>query len=66
MKAKVGNVSAKLNMNGMVWVVVVVVVCLFADYIVLLLESEGKFQRVVDGFYSVLKKRKLKMNAGKK
>ncbi len=43
----------------------VVVKCLFADDTVVLAESEGDLKRVVNGFYSVCKKRKLKMNAGK-
>ncbi len=33
--------------------------------IVLLAESEGDLQRVVNVFYSVCKRRKLKVNAGK-
>ncbi len=39
--------------------------CLFADDTVLLAESEGDLQRVVEEFYSVCKRRKLKVNAGK-
>ncbi len=42
-----------------------VVTCLFADYTVLVAESEGDLQRVVNEFCSVCKRRKLKVNAGK-
>ncbi len=49
-------------LNGEVWSVVT---CLFADDTVLLAESEGNLQRVVNEFYSVCKRRKLKVNAGK-
>ncbi len=38
---------------------------LFADDTVLLAESEGDLQRVVNEFYSVCKRRRLKVNAGK-
>ncbi len=44
------------------------VVCcnmLFADDTVLLAESEGDLQRVVNEFYSGCKRRKLKVNVGK-
>ncbi len=47
------------------WRVWSVVTCLFADGTVLLAESEGDLQRVVKEFYSVCKRRKLKVNAGK-
>ena len=40
-------------------------ICLFADDTVLLAESEVDLQRVVNEFYSVWKRRKLKVNAGK-
>ncbi len=60
MKYKVVNAGAKLN--GEVWFVVT---CLFVDDTVLLAESEGDFHRVVNEFYSVCKKRKLKVNTGK-
>ncbi len=56
------NAGAKLRLNGEVWSVVT---CLFADDTVLLAESEGDLQRVVNEFYSVCKRRKLKVNAGK-
>ncbi len=55
------NVGAKLRINGKVRSVVR---CLFADDTVLLAESEGDLQRVVHEFYSVCKRRKLKVNAG--
>ncbi len=38
----------------------------FADDTVLLAESEGDLQRVINEFYSVCKRRKLKVNAGLK
>ncbi len=61
-KCKVGNTRGKLRLNGEVWSVVT---CLFVDNIVLLAESEGDLQRVVNEFYSVCKKRKLQVNTGK-
>ncbi len=51
-----------LRLNGEVWYVVT---CLSADDTVLLAESEEDLQRVVNKFYSVWKRRKLKVNAGK-
>ncbi len=54
--------GAELRLNGEVWSVVT---CLFADDTVLLAESEGNLQRVVNEFYSVCKRRKLTVNAGK-
>ncbi len=62
MKSKVVNAGAKLRLNGEVWSVGT---CLFADDTVFLAESEGDLQRVVNEFYSVCKRRKLKVNAGK-
>ncbi len=62
MKCKVGNTGAKLRLNGEVWSVVT---CLFVDDTVLLAESKGDLQRIVNVFYSVCKRRKLKVNAGK-
>ncbi len=61
MKCKVGNAGAKLRLNGQVWSVVT---CLFADDTVLLAGSEGDLQKVVE-FYSVCKRRKLKVNTEK-
>ena len=40
------------------------VACLFADDTVLFAKSEQELQRVMDKFYSVYTKRKLKVNAG--
>ncbi len=62
MKSKVVNAGAKLRLNGEVWSVVT---CFFADDTVLLAESEGDLQRVVNEFHSVCERRKLKVNAGK-
>ncbi len=42
-----------------------VVTCLSADDTVLLAESEVNQQKVVNEFYSVCKRRKLKVNTGK-
>ncbi len=56
------NADAKLRLDEEVWSVVT---CLFADDTVLLAESEGDLQRVVNEIYSVCKRRKLKVNAGK-
>ncbi len=39
--------------------------CLYADDTVLLAESEGMLQRIVDEFNRVCKRRKLKVNAVK-
>ncbi len=44
---------------------VAVVGMMYADDTVLLAESEGMLQRIVDEFDRVCKRRKLKMNAGK-
>ncbi len=62
MKSKVVNAGAKLRLSEEVWSVVT---CLFPDDTVLLTESEGDLQRVENEFYSVCKKRRLKVNAGK-
>ncbi len=59
---KVRNKGAKLRLNGEDWSVVT---CLFADDTVLLAECEEDLQRVVNEFYNVYKRRKLKVNAGK-
>ncbi len=55
MKRKVVNPGVKLRLNGEVWSVVT---CLLADDTVLLAESEGNLQRVVNEFYSVCKRKK--------
>ncbi len=57
------NEGEKLKLNGKGWSVVT---CLFADGTVLLAQSEGHLQRVVNEFGSVCKRRKLKIIAGKK
>ncbi len=62
MKCKVVNMGVKLRLNGEVWSVVT---CLFADDTVLLAESEGDLQRVVNEFSSVCKRGELKVNAAK-
>ncbi len=63
MKCKVGNTGAKLRLNGEVWSVVT---CLFADDLPCCWQkARGDLQRVVNAFYSVCKRRKLKVNAGK-
>ncbi len=62
MKAKVGNVDARLKVNGVDWSVVA---CLFADDTVLLAESERELQQVVDEFCNVCVRRKLTVNVGK-
>ncbi len=61
-KCKVVNMGAKLRLNGEVWSVVT---CLFANDTVLLAEIEVDLQTVVNEFYSVCKRRKLKVNSGK-
>ncbi len=61
-KATVGKIGAGLKLNGVDWSVTA---CLFADDTVLLAESEKKLQRVVDQFYNVCSRRKLRVNAGK-
>ncbi len=61
-KHKVVNAFAKSRLNGEEWSVVT---CLFVDDTMLLAESVGDFQRVGNEFYSVCKRRKLKVNAGK-
>ncbi len=62
MKCKVVNVGAKLRLNREVWSVITFPL---VDDTVLLAESEGDLQRVVNEFYSVCKRRKVKVNAGK-
>ncbi len=61
-KCKVVNLSAKLRLNGEVWFVITY---LFADDTVLLAESGRDLQRVINEFYCVWKRRKLKVNTGK-
>ncbi len=63
MKVSVRDLGARLNVRGVEqpWVA-----GLYADDTVLLAESEGMLQRIVDEFDRVCKRRKLKANAGKK
>ncbi len=62
MKVGVWDLGARMNMRG---VEQPVVVSLYADDTVLLAESEGMLQRIVDEFDRVCKRRKLKVNTGK-
>ena len=61
-KTKGVNVGARLKRNGMGWAVVA---CLFAGDTMLFVESEEEFYSMVDEFYCVSMRRKLKMNAEK-
>ncbi len=62
MKVGVWYLVARLNARG---VEQPLVVGLYAYDTVLLAESEGMLQRIVDEFDRVCKRRKLKVNAGK-
>ncbi len=62
MKVGVWDLGARLKVRG---VEQPLVVGLYADGTVLLVESEGMLQRIVDEFDRVCKKRKLKVNARK-
>jgi len=62
MKVRVGDMSAKLRLNG---VQHILMAGLFADDTVLLAESREMLQKVVDEFDTVCKRRKLKVNVGK-
>ncbi len=62
MKVKVRDLGARLNVRG---VEQPLVAGLYADDTVLLAESEGMLQRIVDEFERVCKRRKLKAIAGK-
>ncbi len=62
MKVGVWDLGARLNVRG---VDQPVVESLHTDDAVLLAESEGMLQRMVDEFDRVCKRRKLKVNAGK-
>ncbi len=57
------DLSATLNVKG---VEQPLVAGLYADDTVLLAKSEGKLQGIVDEFDRVCKRRKLKVNAGKR
>ncbi len=61
MQRKVVKAGATLRLNGEAWSVVTF---LFANDTVLLADSEGDLQRVVNEFCSVCRRRKLKVNAG--
>ncbi len=62
MKVGVRDLCARLNMRG---VEQPVVAGLYADDRMLLAESEGMLQRIVDEFDRVCKRRKVNVNAGK-
>ncbi len=62
MKLKVVSAGAKFRLNREDWSVVT---CLSADDTLLLAESKGDLQRVLNEFFSVCKRRRLKVNAGK-
>ncbi len=62
MKVGVWDSGARLNVRG---VEQPLVAGLYADATVLLVESEGMLQRIVDEFDRVRKRKKLKVNAGK-
>ncbi len=62
MKVGVQDLGAGLNVRG---VEQPVVASLYADDTVLLAESEGMLQRIVDEFDGVCWRRKLKLNSGK-
>ncbi len=62
MKVRVQDLGARLNVRG---VEQPLVADLYADDTVLLAETEGMFQRIVDEFDRVCKRRKVKVNAGK-
>ncbi len=61
-KVGVRDLGARLNVRGEE---LPFVAGLYADDTVLLAESEGMLQRIVDEFGRVCRKRKLKVNAGK-
>ena len=61
MKTKVRNGGGRLKINAISWTVVA---CLFADDTVLFAKNEEELQRVVDEFYGVCTRGKLKVNAG--
>ncbi len=62
MKVEVWDSGARLNVRG---VEQPVVAGLYVDDTVLLAESEGMLQRIVDKFDRVCKRKKLKVNVGK-
>ncbi len=62
MKVRVCDLGARLNVRG---VEQPVVAGLYANDTVLLAESEGMLQKIVDEFDRIYRRRKLKVNAGK-
>ncbi len=62
MKVRVRDLGARMNVRG---VEQPLVSGLYADDTVLLAESEGMLERIVDEFDRICKRRKLNMNAGK-
>ncbi len=62
MKVRVRDLGARLNVRG---VEQPLVASLYADDTVLLAQTEGMLQKIVDEFDRVCKRRKLKVNAGK-
>ncbi len=62
MKVRVRDLGAKLNVRG---VEQSLVAGLYVDDTMLLAESEGMLQRIVDEFDRLCKSRKLKVNTGK-
>ncbi len=62
MKVGIWDLGARLNVRGVEQPVVAV---LCADDTVLLAESKGMLQRIVDKYNKVCKRRKLMLNAGK-
>ncbi len=61
-KVRIQDLGARLNVRG---VEQPLVAGFYAYDTVLLAESEGMLQRIVDEFDRICKKRKLKVNAGK-
>ncbi len=63
MKVGVQDLGVRLNVRG---VAQPLVAGLYSDDTVLLAESEGMLQRIVDEFDRICKRRKLKVNTGKR
>ncbi len=62
-QVRVGGLGARLTVRG---VEQPLVAGLYADGIVLFAESEGQLKRIVDEFDRIYRRRKLKVNAGKR
>lgn len=60
-KVTVGHIGSRLVVGGVEWPLLA---ALFTDSTVLLTESEGMLQKIVDEFDMVCKRRKFKMNVG--